>query len=140
MPEANNQPVEQSRVESIYVERLFNLGNYENIKYGVRVAVAPGDDPGRILTSLENVLNDLRADSGVSDWYLEKAKRVLAKPEADLTESEKDSLDEYRAALAKVEEASGRRRKARKALATLDYTSEHKDHKEKWDDGDDMEF
>jgi hypothetical protein len=142
MPEANNQstPVEQSRVESVYVERLFNLGNYENIKYGVRVVIAPGDDPGRVLASLENILNDLRADHGVSDWYLERAKRALAKPEAELTASDKESLDEYREALRKVEEASERRRKARQALTTLNYTSEQKDHKQNWGDRDDIEF
>jgi hypothetical protein len=144
MPEANKQstPVEQSRVESVYVERLFNLGNYENIKYGVRVVIVQNDNPGRVLTSLENILNDLRADHGVSDWYLDKAKRVLAKPEAELTESEKESLNDYREALRKVEDASERRWKAREALATLNYTSERKDHKESWEDGkpDGIEF
>jgi hypothetical protein len=142
MPEANNQPtpVDTSRVESVYVERLFNLGNYENIKYGMRVVIAPGDDPGRVLASLENILNDLRADHGVSDWYLERAKRALAKPEAELTASDKESLDEYREAFRKVEEASERRRKAREALATLNYTSEQKDHKKNWADRDDIEF
>jgi hypothetical protein len=138
MPEANKQstPVEQSRVESVYVERLFNLGNYENIKYGVRVVIVQNDNPGRVLTSLENILNDLRADHGVSDWFLERARRTLAKPEAELTNSERESLDEYRAALLKVLEASERRQKAREALATLNYTKEHKDHKENWDDED----
>jgi hypothetical protein len=140
MSEANNQSAQQARVEGLYVERLYNLGNYENFKVGVRVAVGQGDDPGRVLASLENVLNDLLAKHGVSDWYLEKAKRALAKPEAELEEHEKGDLDDYRKAVAKVEEASERRRKAREALVTLNYTTEHKDHKEKWDDGDDMEF
>jgi hypothetical protein len=135
MPEANNQSIEQSRVESVYVERLFNLGNYENIKYGVRVVVAPGDDPGRVLTSLENILNDLRADHGVSDWYLERAKREIPELEAkgkELSPADKQKLEDHRATLSKVEEASERRRKAREALATLNYTSEQKNHKLDW--------
>jgi hypothetical protein len=142
MPEANNQstPAEQTRVTSIVVERLFNLGNYENVKVGVRVEVCNGDDPGRLVISLENILNDLRAKHGVSDWYLDRAKAALAKPEAELEQQEKDSLDDYRKAVAKVEEAAERRRKAREALSTLDYTVERKDHKQSWDDGDDMEF
>lgn len=128
MPEANNQsaPVEQSRVEGIYVERLFNLGNYENIKYGVRVEIARGDDPARVLTSLENILCDLRAKHGVSDWFLERAKAALAKL-GEVDEIEREKLGDYRAAVRKVEEANERRRKAREALATLDYTVEHKD-------------
>lgn len=145
MPEANNQAVEQTRVTGIYVERLFNLGNYENIKYGVRVEIAQGDDPGRVLVNLENILEDLRASSGVSDYVLERAKRELAKPEAELEALEpyeKDKLEDYRRYVQQDEDARERRRKAREALATLNYTSERKDHKEDWSDDrpDDIEF
>lgn len=141
MPEANNQPVEQSRVESIYVERLFNLGNYENIKYGVRVEIARGDDPGRVLASLERIFNDLRADGGVDDYELSRAKRVLEKPEAELDDHDKRYLDSHREKLRLHAEAKERRRRARQALAALNYTSERKDHKEDWeDDGFDVEF
>lgn len=143
MPEANNQPVEQTRVESIYVERLHNLGNYENVKVGVRVTLGQGDNPGRVLASLENILNDLRADHGVSDWGLERAKREIPELEAkgDALEGvDKEKLEDYRAALRKVEEASERRRKAREALSTLNYTAERKDHKQNWDDRDEIEF
>lgn len=134
MTEANNQPIEKTRVTSITVERLFNLGNYENIKYGVRVEIAQGDDPARVFASLENILKDLRAKHRVSDWFLRRAKKVLAMPETELDEIEKEKLGDYQAAVAKVEEVEMRRRKARAALATLDYTSEHKDHKEDWED------
>jgi len=142
MSEANNQsaPVERTRVEGLYVERLYNLGNYENFKVGVRVAVGQGDDPGRVLTSLENILEDLRAKSGVSDFQLERAKRALAKAESELNETEKVNLDDYRSYVQRDEDASERRRKAHEALSTLDYTIEHKDHKEDWDDEDGPEF
>lgn len=141
--EANNQsaPAEQTRVTSIVVERLFNLGNYENVKVGVRVEVCHGDDPGRILASLEQILEDIRAKSGVSDWELERAKRTLAKPEAELEaldEYEKKKLNDYRDYIRRDEEARERRRKAIEALSTLDYTREHKDHKEDRVDDDDL--
>src|SRR5262245_32483988 len=98
MPEANNQsaPVEQTRVTSIVVERLFNLGNYENIKVGVRVDVGQGADPARVLVSLENILEGLRAKSNVSEWELRRAKAALEKPESELDEYEKNRLEEYR--------------------------------------------
>jgi hypothetical protein len=137
MPDENNQsaPAERTRVTSIAMERVFNLGDYENIKYNIRVEVAHGDDPTRVLVSLENILNNLRAKSGVSDYMLERAKRALEKPESELTESEKVSLDDYRSYVQRDEDAQMRRRKAREALSTLDYTNEHKDHKRDWDDG-----
>jgi hypothetical protein len=139
MPEANNQSVPETRVEGLYVERLYNLGNYENFKVGVRVAVGQGDDPARVLVSLENILNDMRASSGVSEWEIERAKRTLAMPEAELEaldEYEKKKLEDYRRYVRQDEEARERRRKAREALSTLNYTTEHKDHKQDGDDDD----
>lgn len=141
MSETNNQPVEQSRVESLYIERVYNLGNYENIKVGVRVAVGQGDDPGLVLASLERIFNDLRAHSGVDRYELSRAKRILATPEAELDEMDKKRLDQSREYIRRDEEAKERRRRARQALASLNYTCEHKDHKEDWeDDGFDVEF
>jgi hypothetical protein len=143
MPEANNQSatVEQSRVQSIYLERVYNLGNYENIKVGVRVEVLGDDDPGLVLASLERIFNDLRASSGLTSFDLNRAQRILAKPEADLDEDDRKRLDQCREYMRRHEEAKERRRKARQALASLNYTSQYKDHKEDWeDDGFDVEF
>lgn len=137
----SNESIERSRVESIYVERLFNLGNYENIKYGVRVAIGQDEDPGLALASLERIFNDLRDDGGVDKYELSRAKRTLEKPEAELDDLDKRYLDSYREKIRLHEEAKERRRRARQSLAALNYTSEHKDHKEDWaDDGFDVEF
>jgi hypothetical protein len=142
MPEANNQsaPVEGTRVEGLYVERLYNLGNYENFKVGVRVAIGQGDDPGRVLVCLENIFESLRAKSGVSDFQLERAKRALAKPESDLDATERANLEDYRSYVKRDEDARERRRKAVAALSTFDFTIEYKDHKEDWTERDDIEF
>jgi hypothetical protein len=141
MPEANNEPIEKSRVQSIHVERVYNLGNYENIKVGVRVDVGTNDDPGLVLACLERIFNDLRADSGVDRYELRRSERILSKPEADLDEDDRKRLDQSREYMGRHEAAKERRRKARQALATLNYTSQYKDHKEDWeDDGFDVEF
>lgn len=140
MAESNDQPVEQSRVQGIYVERVYNLGNYENIKVGVRVDVGRDDDPGLVLASLERIFNDLRADSGVDKFELRRAERILAKPEAELDEDDRKRLDQAREYVRRREEAKERRRRARQALAALNYTLQYKDHKEDWaDDGFDVE-
>ena len=141
MPEENIQPAEQSRVQGFHVERVYNLGNYENIKIGVRVDVGANDHPGLVLASLERIFNDLRADSGVDKYELSRAKRILAKPEAELDEDDRKRLEQSREYIRREQEAKERRRKARQALATLNYTSQYKDHKEDWaDDGFDVEF
>lgn len=136
-----NGSIEQSRVQSLYLERVFNLGNYENIKVGVRVDIGADDHPGLVLASLERIFNDLRADSGVDKYELSRAKRALEKPEAELDDHDKRYLDSYREKIRLHEDAKERRRNAREALAALNYTSEHKDHKEDWeDDGFDVEI
>jgi hypothetical protein len=141
MSELNSLSLEQSRVQSLYLERVYNLGNYENIKIGVRVEIGGDDDPGLVLASLERIFNDLRADSGVDKFELNRALRILGTPEAELEEMDKRRLDQSREIVRSHEEAKERRRKARQALATLNYTSQYKDYKEDWeDDGFDVEF
>ena len=139
MSEVNNQPAE-SRVQGFHVERVYNLGNYENIKIGVRVDVGANDDPGLVLASLERIFNDLRADSGVSSFDLNRALRIVTTPESELGEDDRKRLEQSREYVRRDEAARERRRKARQALASLNYTSEYKDHKENWeDDGFDVE-
>jgi hypothetical protein len=137
----SNQSVERSRVQSIYLERVYNLGNYENIKVGVRVDIAREDDPGLVLASLERIFNDLRASGSGSSFDLSRAQRIVSTPEGDLDEHDKRRLEQSREVVRSQEEAKERRRKARQALASLNYTSEYKDHKEDWqDDGFDVEI
>jgi hypothetical protein len=134
MSESNIQSLEQSRVQSLYVERVYNLGNYENIKVGVRVEIGGDDDPGLVLASLERIFNDLRADCGVELHVLNRAQRIAATPESELDESDLKRLEQSREIMRKFGEAKMRRRRARQALASLNYTAQYKDHKEEWDD------
>lgn len=126
----------KSRVTSIHVGRVFNLGNYENERVEITVAVGSEDDPGRVLCTMESILGNLRAKHGVDSYYLRRSRDVLAKPEAELTDDEREELPKHRERVAKVEAAKARRAAAREALSTLNFTSEHIDHKDKWDDDD----
>ncbi len=125
---------QKTRVTHINVGRVYNLGNYENLRVELSVDIAPSDDPTKVFRSIENILRDLRAKSGVDRYDLHRAKEALAKPESELDEYEQKKLKSYREYVAKHEASLARRQKAREALATLDYTSEHKDHKLDWDD------
>ncbi len=132
MPET----LEKSRVSRLNVGRVYNLGNYENMRVEVTVDIGLEDDPARVLRSVQNILTDLQAKHGVQSYELSRAREVLAKPESELDETEKLNLSSYRTKVAKYEEAMGRRTKAREALSTLNYTSEHRDAKDGWDDED----
>jgi hypothetical protein len=128
---------EKSRVSRIHVGRVYNLGNYENERVEVTVEIGSQDDPSRVLRSVENILADLHAKSGIMGHNLRQAESVLAKPESELSTYAREEIPTYREWVAKRDAAAARRLAAREALSTLEYTREHIDHKEKWEDEDD---
>jgi hypothetical protein len=130
----------KTRVTSIHVGRVYNLGNYENQRVEITAAVGADDDPGRVLRTLETILNNLHAKHGIMGHNVTQARTVLAKPESELSEYEREELPKYRERIEKVEEAKRRREQARAALTTLDHTDEHVDHKRDWDDDYDSRY
>lgn len=128
-----------TRITQFRIGRMHNLGNYEHIKYEVTVEVAPGDDVGKRLTTVETILNDIQADLPHSDWDIQRAKELLAKPEGDLDEYDVKRIPRAKRQLAENEAALKRRETARAALSTLNYESEHKDAKKDWDEYDDAD-
>lgn len=128
-----------TRITQFRIGRMHNLGNYEHIKYEVTVEVASGDDVGKRLTTVETILNDIQADLPHSDWDIQRAKELLAKPEGELDEYDVKRIPRAKQQLAENEAALKRRENARAALSTLNYESEHKDHKKDWDEYDDAD-
>lgn len=129
-----------TRITQFRIGRMHNLGNYEHIKYEVTVEVAEGDDVGKRLTTVENILNDLQANLPHSDWDIRRAKALLAKPEADLDEYELKQLPQSKQKIADNEAVMQRREAARAALSTLNYEAIHTDAKKDWDDDGDDDY
>lgn len=137
MTEPTQTAPEKSRVTSIHVARVYNLGNYENRRVEVTVAVGADDDPARVLRTLDGILGNLYAKHGLMGHSVREAQAALAKPPEELSEYEREMLPKFRERVERVEEAKRRRAAAREALSTLEHSSEHKDHKLDWsDDGD----
>jgi len=127
----------KTRITRITMGRVYNLGNYENQRVEISVDIANGDNPANVFKNLQGILSNLRAKSGVEQYQVRRAHEVLAKPEADLSDYERSILESSRECVAKANEAAARRQAAQAALATLEYTFEHKDHKLDWEDEDD---
>lgn len=128
--------LEKTRVTRIAVQRLHNLGNYESIRYEVFVDIAPDDDAGKVLTTLEQILTDVQAKQTVSSYELERAKKLLNTPSEHLTDADKARIPECRELIRQHESVQERRAAARTALSALNYTSERKDAKDNWDEED----
>jgi hypothetical protein len=119
--------MEKSRVTTLTVARLHNLGRYEHIRYEVTVAVGEADDPGEVLASLENILNDLRAPLPVPGDALRDAQRVLRVPDDQLDEQERKLLPRAKEIVEKCSGAIKQRESARAALKDLGYNKKYLD-------------
>jgi hypothetical protein len=126
----------ETRISRITIGRLHNLGDYEHIRYEIAVDIGANDNPSNVLQSLENILSDLQAKSGVGEYELRRAQSVLIKPASELDEMETRNLETYKTYVERHEKAIQRRAKEKTALSNLGGTSIYKDAKENWDDED----
>jgi len=130
----------QTRVTHISLKRVWNLGNYENRQLECSVEIAPGDNAGAVLQTLENIFTDLYAKPVASEYTLAQARTQLAQfeqQEEPFTEAQKKKIAELKATLSEHEAVLQKRQNARDALSTLNYTESHIDHKDTWDSPDD---
>lgn len=79
----------ETRVSSITADRLYNLGNYEHVKFSVTVEVSRSQQASTVFSNLERLLKALNPKSPVSDYALARADNdLLQTPEPDATPEE----------------------------------------------------
>lgn len=120
-----------SRVTSVSLDRLHNLGNYEHIKFSVRVDLNEGDDPGTVIYRLERLLGALAPIT--TDYDYQRAMRIMSDPEKAADEPA-SNIDLYKRRIEKHDKAVAQRARALELFAHLGGTSEHVDAKDKWED------
>src|SRR5689334_18859766 len=120
-----------SRVTSVSLDRLHNLGNYEHIKFSVRVDLNEGDDPGVVIYRLERLLGALKPIT--TDYDYQRAVRIMSDPEQAKDETTRN-IEVYKKRIEDHNKAVARRKRALELFADLGGTSEHVDAKDKWED------
>lgn len=133
----NIQEQSKTRITRISLGRVYNLGNYENLRVELAIDVAEGDDAASVFKNASAILANLHAKSGVDSYDKARARRILAIPEAALDEDDRKRLPWAKEITEKFEAAKARRLAARAALSTLEFSSQYKDHKLDWEDEDD---
>lgn len=83
-----------ARVTSLSVARLYNLGNYEHVRYEVTVEIPKGVKTRDVLCDTVSTLMLLKPLRAPFNYDAHKA--VLKKPVESLSEVEKMNLDEWR--------------------------------------------
>lgn len=85
--------IRKSRITRLTVARLYNLGNYEHVRYEITAEVPRGGSAKQTLLDTVGILRGLKPLK--TPYNLTTAQEVLAKAPAERTEAEKDRLEEY---------------------------------------------
>jgi hypothetical protein len=133
------QKTPKTRATNITIGRLYNLGNYEHVRYELTVEIPEGRSAAAALT---NVMKVLAGCKPIKLSYSEQSIRHLAKsPEPKLsdppTAEERQTHAQWKEArilAVKLEAALKRRAAALELLDEMGGTSIYKDAKLDWDD------
>ncbi|MGL4233211.1 MAG: hypothetical protein ACRDAM_15945 [Casimicrobium sp.] len=100
----------QPQVTEICIGRLYSLGNFEHIRYEVRVSVPDTSDPNEVLKNLVDAIDSLQPKPPHSDWAISNARKDAVDQNVTVAQQEaaRKIVKEYEAWLTAKEEAGKR--------------------------------
>jgi hypothetical protein len=119
-------------ISRITVGRLYNLGNYEHVRYELTVDVPAGVKPSHALTQVMRVLKAADPKPPCSNYELRTAWEALAKDPAKLSEYDRDNLETFKARVDRYDAWLGLKAKALNLLDQMGGSKVHTDAKEAW--------
>lgn len=127
---------DQARVTKVTIGRLYNLGNYEHVRYEISVEIPDGSDAGEATTRLKKLLWAMRPAK--HEYGYEHAAAILADPETMLRNYDEEerakTLAQSQELVTRVQAARKRVKDAVAALGNLQLATQFKDAKEEWDE------
>ena len=132
-----NTPNDQRvRVSRISIGRVFNLGNYEHVRYEVELQIPEGVDAAGPFQDLADLIEDLNPRSGVSEGSIAEAQRIINMPPENIPQWERENISVYKARLAEHAKAQRRRVYALQVIDQLGGNIRYADAKDNWDNDD----
>lgn len=122
----------KSRITTITVARLYNLGNYEHVRFEISAEVPKGGSPKQTLLELSAIAARLKPVKKPYDY--DNAIAVLNKLPDQMTEYEKNHIEEYQEKVKDFAAAKALQRSAFELLEAIGGTSKVTDAKNKWED------
>lgn len=137
------------QTSKITIARLFNLGNYEHVRYEITVDIAPGESAGTAIVCLENIMASLSPTpppgvSSVKELNRESQQlKIIEEMDPERVQQNYGDpkemvVNERRKQLLEADQKTKKwyemRRKARVLLDNLGGAVTFTDHKELWDD------
>ncbi len=135
----------KSRITRFIIGRLYNLGNYEHIRYELSVEIGEGRSAALALRNTLRLLRAVNPKPPIPSYEYEIAKSKIAKPNdwhkniEDKAAQEKARKEMVADALKKVKQFETwvkRRHAAELVLDDIGGTKAFKDAKLSWDDDD----
>lgn len=127
-----------AKVSSITVGRVYNLGNYENMRYELTIELREDEHPGPVISHLEIVFKALNPKSPVSSFALEQAFKLLAIPEHLRTAMQSRELAQLQTQLDLHRQWEEDRKLALATLHNLGGSEAYKNAKEGWAKEEDL--
>lgn len=121
-----------ARIDSIGVSKVYNTGNYTNVKYELHAALEPGDDAAAVLKELVYIIQMLRP-LYKPDCF-DSFTRAIKKTEEEQSAYEKENLPAWRDTIEQYELRKSRRFEAVQSLSDLGGTITRKDAKDEWNE------
>lgn len=128
--------VKTGRVSSIGISRLYNTGNYTNVRYDLSCQIEKGESAKATMLEMVRVLVALRPISRPS--CLDQLATTRTKMLSNRSNYEKEHLAEWLKVEQEYKNAIGERRRAIEDLDRMGGTATMLDHKLSWEDNDDV--
>lgn len=125
----------KSRITQITVARLYNLGNYEHVRFEINAEVPKGGSPKQTLFDLAAIAQRLKPVKKPYDY--DNMVKTLNKVSEELSEYEKSNIEEWRERVKEYAALKECQRAALDMLEAIGGTSKRTDAKKDWRDDED---
>jgi hypothetical protein len=127
-----SKPKSKPRVSRITIGRLYNLGNYEHVRYELTVDVPAGVKPSHALTQMLRVLKAANPKPPCSAYEIRTAREALAKDPATLSQYDRDNLETFKERVSRYDEWLALKERAVRILDEMGGSRVEVDAKEAW--------
>jgi hypothetical protein len=127
-------PKQKSRITRITVARLYNIGNYEHIRYELTAEVPEGCSAKAAMGNLVKIIRNANPKAPCTRSELLAARESISKPLAKMINSDHVNAKYYRNIIDNFEKWQKGREEALRLLEKFGGKSDHKDAKLDWED------
>lgn len=127
--------VKTGRVKTIGISKVYNTGNYTNVRYEIQAELSPGDSAGATMIEIARIINALRPitiPSCIDQLNAARAKLLLER-----SHYEKENYSSWLKQEEQYNRLVAKRKRAVEDLDRLGGTATFKDAKLSWDDNED---